>query len=156
MNLGKYWVYQGVGQVQYRRSGPASRWLGKPVLGRRSSPPQRLISPYVTGHQHQNSLLIASNIYLMSNRPFRRMPVARALLRLSVLQSHKASSLPSNRALTMLRAVFIFSTRKCVQISAQVRRRGHQKCSAERGPNMHDPGQPSARSRCRGSASCCR
>jgi len=142
----------GTSAVQEKRTCFSSRWLGKPVSGRCGSPPQRLIQMSPTPKLPPHSLK-----YLSYEQPsFRRMPVARTLLRLSVLQSHKAFSLPSNRALTMLRAVFILITRKCVQISAQVRRRGHQKCSADRRPNMHDPGLPSARSRCRRSASCCR
>jgi len=156
VNLAKYRVYQGAGQIQYRRRGPASRWLGKPVSGRRSSPPQRLIQMSPTPKLPPHSLK-----YLSYEQPsFRRMPVARTLLRLSVLQSHKAFSLPSNRALTMLRAVFILITRKCVQISAQVRRRGHQKCSADRRPpTKYARSWTTFRplpSRCRRSASCCR
>jgi len=67
VNLAKYRVYQGAGQVQYRRRGPASVHGGSGSLSRAGAALRLNASSKC--HQHQNSLLIASNIYLMSNRP---------------------------------------------------------------------------------------
>jgi len=53
------------------------------------------------------------------------------------------------------RSLCSLSTRRRVQFSTQLQSRGHRECSTYRGPNTHNIGLPSTRSRYGRSASCC-